>query len=70
MSNEHGLHLLENELDEIEHILGDKVEFAKAKCKEQRELCANYYRVRIPNEKNNGTTLFEDLKNAQTPAFE
>ena len=35
MSNEHGLHLLENELDEIERILGDKVEFAKTKCKEQ-----------------------------------
>ena len=70
MSNEHGLHLLENELDEIERILGDKVEYAKAKCKEQRTLCANYYMIRKPNEKNNGTTLFEDINNAPTPDFE
>ena len=32
MSNEHGLHLLENELDEIERILGDKMEYAKSFC--------------------------------------
>lgn len=32
MSNEHGLHLLENELDEIERILGDKREYAKSPC--------------------------------------
>jgi len=32
MSNEYGLHLLENELDEIERILGDKVEYAKTNC--------------------------------------
>ena len=43
MSNEHGLHLLENELDEIERILGDKVEFAKAKYSEQRKLCQEMY---------------------------
>ena len=28
MSNEHGLNLLENELDEIERILGDKIKEA------------------------------------------
>ncbi len=28
MSNEHGLHLVENELDEIERILGDKRDYA------------------------------------------
>lgn len=32
MSNEHGLHLLENELDEIERILGDKREYIFTKC--------------------------------------
>ena len=45
-------------------------EYSKAKCKEQRTLCANYYRIRTPNEKNNGTTLFEDIKNAPEPDFE
>jgi len=32
MSNEHGLHLLENELDEIGRIVGDKREYAKSNC--------------------------------------
>ncbi|KKL59293.1 hypothetical protein LCGC14_2216800 [marine sediment metagenome] len=40
MCNEHGLCLLENELGEIEHILGDKREYAKAKCKTQRKICS------------------------------
>lgn len=53
--------------DTIEEMI---VEYAKAKCEEQRTLCANYYRIRTPNEKNNGTTLFEDIKNAPEPDFE
>lgn len=45
-------------------------EFAKAKCEEQRQFCANYYIIRKANDKANDTISFEDIMSAPTPDFE
>ena len=74
MSNEHGLHLLENELDEIERILGDKVEYAKAKCANQRIKCSWAYKDKCDKyswgKVKFYSPVFESILNAKEPDFE
>ena len=64
MSNEHGLHLLENELDEIERILGDKREYAKAKVEERDNLLQDY-----ADEIGNEIAVQITIEKAKTPDF-
>ena len=62
MSNEHVLHLLENELDEIERILGDKAEFAKV---EERDNLLQDYADEIGTE----LAVKITIEKAKTPDF-